>query len=150
MEWCECVRILGAESSVKNMFYKIMRRVATISKKDGSMPEPRECDRPITTVWSVASNTTHIHWMTRLIASADQPVAPCSLEVIPNLVTELTNQKECSLALRTIWWWSYSQLHYQSWATWGPNPGTYSTIGLEKEKRIKPEVWIVTTSVISA
>lgn len=80
--------------------------------------------------------------------SAYQPVARYGLELIANLVTERTNHKaQISIALTTIKWWIYSQIHYQSWSTWASSAGTHSSVGAEHEKRIKPEVWnVIATS----
>lgn len=59
------------------------------------------------------------------------PSPDTALEVIPNLIAEPTNQKaQYSLALMTIWWGSYSQLHYQKlaqqrvqyWSAFNPGP----------------------------
>ena len=57
-------------------------KAATISRKAGGMPEPRECDRLIPSTWGLSI------WLAISFAkhNAYQPGAQCSLEVIPTSV----------------------------------------------------------------
>ena len=70
--------------------------------------------------------------------SNDQPVARCSLEVIPHLCCRADQpEAQCSLAFVDE---AIRNFIPPTRPTGALNTGTHSMIGLEKEKRIKPEV----------